>query len=67
MKDKGVCDGCKYRVTIAANVFLKNTCDYSGVTGKSRLVKEIENGGYKTDSCICYDKGVKTRRIVAPR
>ena len=66
MKNKDVCIGCKYHVKTCTKVVFKNICDYAEMTGKSRLVKEMQNGGYKEDSCICYEKGRRKNRIVTP-
>lgn len=60
MKNAGVCNGCKYHITRTTYHDLKGGCNYMNVTGHSRLVVEEKNGGYKDDSCICYE--VKTRR-----
>ena len=57
MKNKGVCKGCKYHCTNTQNVYEKDTCCYLIANGESRLVKEMNNGGYKEDSCICYEPG----------
>ena len=63
MKKNGVCKGCKHRVTKSwCAAAFNNTCNYLENTGKSRLVIERENGGYKTDSCICYEAGPRMRR-----
>ena len=53
MKEKGVCNGCKYHLAKFEN--LKDLCNYCEMTGRSRLVIERENGGYKKESCICYE------------
>ena len=66
VKDKGVCEGCEYFITYdQLNAFV-GTCDYATLTGKSRLVKEMENGGFKKDSCICYKKGTYHKEKVRP-
>lgn len=62
MKNKSVCKGCKYHVNKSSTPFFNNTCDYMGQTGKSRLVVEMQNGGAKQDSCICYEAGRRKRR-----
>ena len=62
MKDKGVCNGCKYRINTSNGAYLKGCCDYMEQTGKSRIVIELQNGGIKTDSCICYEKGRRKSR-----
>lgn len=62
MKNPGVCTGCKYRCT-RRNFMLYGSCDYIGFTNESRIVKEMQNGGIKKDSCICYaPKEKKVRR-----
>ena len=59
MKDRAVCVGCKYHVVRGEYSAFDDTCDYITMTGRSRLVVEMENGGVKKDSCICYEKGVR--------
>lgn len=66
MKKPSVCKGCKYRMG-RQNSDLKDVCNYIEITGRSRLVIERENGGYKTDSCICYEAGEKKRRGKPPK
>lgn len=56
MKDKKVCTGCMYKLGRTTSSLLQGTCGYITKTGRSRLKIERENGGYKTDSCICYKK-----------
>lgn len=62
MKNKGVCKGCKYHTT--ARRESDNRCDYLAMTGRSRLLVEERNGGYKEDSCVCYEsrKGKRLNR-----
>lgn len=55
MKDKGVCKGCKYYKE-DSTTFGCSICDFLEMTGKSRIVIEIQNGGIKHDSCICYEE-----------
>lgn len=62
MKNPGVCKGCKYFLARTWAPDLRNICNYIEVEGRSRLVVERENGGYKTDSCICYEAGTRKRR-----
>lgn len=62
MKKKGVCNGCRYQVTYKNNNSFAFNCDYCEMTGRSRLVKEREEGGYKKDSCVCYEKRKKKNR-----
>jgi hypothetical protein len=62
MKNKGVCKGCKYYQKKSSMPIFNNTCDYMGQTGRSRLKIELDNGGVKKDSCICYEAGKRTRR-----
>lgn len=62
MKAKGVCKGCKYHVNKSSMPIFNNTCNYMDQTGKSRIAMELQNGGIKTDSCICYEKGRRQRR-----
>ena len=51
-KKQGVCDGCKYLFKKAG----ADLCYYMELEGHSRLKVEYDNGGYKEDSCICYEK-----------
>lgn len=60
VKKPSVCKGCKYRVEKHTYQSFNQTCNYIEVTGHSRLKVELENGGFKEDSCVCYEK--KTRR-----
>lgn len=62
MKQPNVCKGCKHLINRKNATDLKRFCDYMENTGKSRLVIEMQNGGYKTDSCICYEEGIAKRR-----
>lgn len=55
MKNKSVCKGCKYYLKKSSTPFFNNTCNYIGKTGRSRLVVEMQNGGVKQDSCICFE------------
>lgn len=57
IKDASVCKGCKYYITKCQYHIFTGTCDYLTQTGHSRIVVEMENGGIKADSCICYEKG----------
>lgn len=57
IKKQSVCKGCKYHITNGNVATFRNTCDYLEQTSKSRIVVEMENGGVKTDSCICYEAG----------
>lgn len=66
MKNPKVCKGCKYRMRAQSGEF-KNVCNYIEITGRSRLVVERENGGYKTDSCICYEAGTRKRGGKRPK
>lgn len=59
VKQKGVCDGCKYLMPISYG--LSNACNYVEMTGKSRLKIEMDNGGYSNDSCPCYEKKGRER------
>lgn len=56
MKNKAVCIGCKYRMVGTTYCELKGACSYMEKTGHSRLKIERDNGGYKKDSCICYER-----------
>ena len=67
MKNKGVCKGCRYHRVTTPDVYEKNTCCYCLVNGKSRLVIEMNNGGYKKDSCICYEPGKEIMLKYIPR
>lgn len=60
MKDTKVCKGCRYYM--AEGMGEKSFCNFLTMTGKSRLVLEEKNGGYKEDSCICYKPKPKGRR-----
>lgn len=52
IKPENVCKGCKY-----GKKFREYTiCNYSEMEGHSRLLVEQNNGGYRTDTCICYKK-----------
>lgn len=62
MKDPEVCKGCKYRISKSASASLEGACNYADVNQKSRLIIEMQNGGYKTDSCICKEKGKRRRK-----
>ena len=63
VKKNGVCDGCRYKIPSKYGYSeLQNTCDYAGMTGRSRLKVEMENGGYRQDSGPCYEKGKRGRR-----
>ncbi len=43
MKNEGVCKGCTYRNPGTAYCTeLRNTCNYCSVTGKSRLMKNVQ-------------------------
>ena len=66
MKDSGVCIGCKYHVERGEYSDFDDTCDYITMTGHSRIVVEMENGGIKNDSCICYEKGERKNRGQIP-
>ena len=57
IKNKSVCKGCKYVRENTHDSLEKHTCIYCIVNGKSRLLIEQKNGGYKKDSCICYEAG----------
>jgi len=62
VKKKSVCNGCKYLIPSNYTYSeLQNACDYAEMTGKSRLMIEMENGGYRKDSCPCYEKGNRGR------
>ena len=62
MKDEKVCKGCKYKMPERyCYTDLRSACDYAERTGQSRLKIEMENGGYRTDSCPCYEKGQRSR------
>lgn len=66
MKNKGVCKGCKYFKEHDNILALRNICEYAEKTGCSRLKIEQENGGYRKDSCVCYDAGKHRSRGVIP-
>jgi hypothetical protein len=59
MKNKKVCEGCIYLTGRHFHYQLRGTCSYLHETGHSRLMVERANGGYKTDSCICYRRAKK--------
>lgn len=69
MKNKGVCDGCKYNVTDNSNntKLLHGSCAYSQATGCSRVAYEKEHGGIKQDSCVCYEKGEFVNLVRPPK
>lgn len=56
VKKAGVCKGCTYSIERDTSTTVRNTCGYMAKTGHSRLKVELENGGYKQDSCVCYEK-----------
>lgn len=56
VKKESVCNGCKYYQKVSGTMSLYNICTYMDATGKSRLKVEYDNGGYKEDSCVCYEK-----------
>ena len=56
VKKASVCKGCKYLINHHTYSSFNNTCDYMTQTGQSRLKIEMKNGGFKTDSCVCYEK-----------
>lgn len=58
MKDRKVCEGCKYRIK-KGDIFV---CDYCLETGHSRLMVEQANGGWQKDRCVCYEKGEHKNR-----
>ena len=62
MKKTSVCKGCEYHKEYYPHMNLRNTCSYMDKTGHSRLKVELDNGGYQTDSCICYEKRERKRR-----
>ena len=66
MKNKDVCIGCKYHAGPKNSTLLDGTCEYLDKTGKSRLAMEKQNGGYRKDSCICYERGKRKHRKVKP-
>lgn len=53
MKDVKVCKGCKYYMSETRGN--KSFCNFMTMAGRSRLVIEENNGGYKEDSCICFE------------
>jgi hypothetical protein len=55
MKDKKVCEGCKYYKKHNTNPYFVGICDFLDMTGKSRIAIEMQNGGTKHDSCVCYE------------
>ena len=57
VKKESVCRGCKYHQKISGTMSIPNLCRYMDMTGRSRLKVEYDNGGYKEDSCVCYEKG----------
>ena len=66
MKNENVCTGCKYLIKNECSPNFKNLCNYSGATGHSRLSVERQNGGYKEDSCPCYDPKKTKRKCILP-
>lgn len=63
MKNKGVCDGCAYYKERCELPDLVGTCNFADMTGKCRIVIEMENGGIKHDSCICYEPKTSKKRV----
>ena len=53
VKKQSVCKGCRYYIDKSP---AKGQCGYMEATKQSRLKVELENGGYKEDSCVCYEK-----------
>ena len=66
IKKQSVCKGCKYYIKNCTLAVFRNTCDYLSQTGHSRIVVEMENGGVKADSCICYEAGRYRDRCKQP-
>jgi len=66
MKDSKVCNGCKYSVKKNYYHSFDNSCEYCLVNGHSRTSVERKNGGYKTDSCVCYEKGEPIKVRTSP-
>lgn len=66
MKNKGVCEGCKYHNTYKEENSVSYGCSYIEKQGSSRLVQEMKNGGYKKDSCVCYTPGKRKKYIPRP-
>lgn len=62
MKDKGVCEGCMYYKSLRDAPMLGMICDFAGMTGKSRIVIEQNNGGIKHDSCICKEEKTREKK-----
>lgn len=56
VKKAGVCKGCKYYIEKSTTISVRGICGYMDATGSSRLKVELESGGYKSDSCVCYEK-----------
>ena len=56
-KNPEVCKGCRYHQKRSDTMSINNLCRYMDVTGQSRLKVEYDNGGYKEDSCVFYEKG----------
>lgn len=61
-KNPEVCKGCRYHQKRSDTMSINNICRYMDVTGQSRLKVEYENGGYKEDSCVCYEKKTGNER-----
>lgn len=60
MKDPELCKKCKYKTTdYTFENRYKHRCNFLFITGQSRLVIEMANGGVKTDSCICLVERTK--------
>lgn len=59
LKKKEVCKGCRY--LFKGQSELRNTCNYIEMTGNSRMLIEIANGGIKSDSCCCYEEKGRSR------
>ena len=66
MKNENVCKGCRYYIKQGEYRNLDNTCNYAIETGRSRLKIEEASGGYREDSCVCYDSGKRKKGGVIP-
>lgn len=66
VKNKNVCEGCKYHIEKCSFIDLNGSCDFENQTGRSRLKIELDNGGYRTDACICRVEGNRKARNVQP-
>lgn len=56
MKDKGVCDGCRYQKREVFGGRWVKCCHYLLHNGRSRLVQELDRGGIDRSKCDFYEE-----------